>query len=171
MQLARIVGWALLKWSADIASLALVFVALGATPRISALLVGFGVTQLATAIPVTPGGVGFVEGGMVGAFVTLVYGAATAASVVVVYRVLATWLPVLAGVPLLLRQPRTGADPLARAAPPERVSRRTGVVPGSAPTVAAVGFRFVGRSGCGVAAGPPGRAWSGGDDLPQGSRR
>ncbi len=104
-QLGTIAGWALLKWSADIASLALVFVALGGAARISALLVGFGVTQLATAIPVTPGGVGFVEGGMVGAFVTLGSSAATATSVVVVYRVLATWLPVLAGVPLLLRQP------------------------------------------------------------------
>jgi uncharacterized protein (TIRG00374 family) len=112
-QLSRIGGWALLKWSADIASLAFVFVALGATPRVSALLVGFGVTQLATAIPITPGGVGFVEGGMVGAFATLGYGAATATSVVVVYRVLATWLPALAGVPVLLRQPPPEDDPLA----------------------------------------------------------
>lgn len=34
-QLGRIVGWAVGKWSADIASLALVFFALGTTPRIS----------------------------------------------------------------------------------------------------------------------------------------
>jgi uncharacterized protein (TIRG00374 family) len=112
-QLTRIAAWASLKWSADIASLALIFVALGTTPRLSALLVGFGVTQLATAIPITPGGVGFVEGGMVGAFVTLGYGTSLATSVVVVYRVLATWLPVLAGVPVLLRQPPADRDPLA----------------------------------------------------------
>jgi uncharacterized protein (TIRG00374 family) len=112
-QLGRIGAWAALKWAADIASLALVFVALGATPRISALLVGFGVTQLATAIPITPGGVGFVEGGMVGAFATLGYGTSLATSVVVVYRVLATWLPALAGVPILLRQPPPERDPLA----------------------------------------------------------
>lgn len=111
-QLTRVAAWATLKWSADIASLALVFVALGTTPRVSALLVGFGVTQLATAIPITPGGVGFVEGGMVGAFATLGYGTSLATSVVVVYRVLATWLPVLAGVPVLLRQPPAEQDPL-----------------------------------------------------------
>jgi uncharacterized protein (TIRG00374 family) len=105
-QLVPIAGWALGKWVADIASLALVFVALGTTPRISALLVGFGVTQVATAIPVTPGGVGFVEGGMVGAFATLGYPTALATSVVVVYRVIETWLPALAGVPVLVRQPR-----------------------------------------------------------------
>ncbi|MFP4234590.1 MAG: YbhN family protein [Nitriliruptoraceae bacterium] len=108
-QLGAIAAWALLKWLADIASLALVFLALGATPRLSALLVGFGVTQLATAIPVTPGGLGFVEGGMVGAFVTLGYGARLSTSIVLVYRVIATWLPVLAGVPLLLRSPAAGA--------------------------------------------------------------
>lgn len=112
-QLSRIGGWALSKWSADIASLALVFLAFGTTPRISALLVGFGVSQLATAIPVTPGGVGFVEGGMVGAFATLGYSAALATSVVVVYRVVATWLPVLAGVPVLLRRPPPEEDLLA----------------------------------------------------------
>lgn len=104
-QLGRIGGWALGKWVADIASLALVFVALGTTPRISALLVGFGVTQLATAIPVTPGGVGFVESGLVGAFLTLGYPVALATSVVVVYRVIETWLPALAGVPVLLHRP------------------------------------------------------------------
>jgi uncharacterized protein (TIRG00374 family) len=112
-QLGRIGGWALCKWTADIASLALVFLALDTTPRITALLVGFGVTQLATAIPVTPGGVGFVEGGMVGAFATLGYPAALSTSVVVVYRLLATWLPTLAGVPVLLRQPSSEQDPLA----------------------------------------------------------
>ncbi len=104
-QLLRIAAWALGKWAADIGSLALVFFALGTTPRISALLVSFGVTQLATAIPVTPGGVGFVEGGMVGAFATLGYPTALATSVVLAYRVIETWLPALAGVPVLLRQP------------------------------------------------------------------
>jgi uncharacterized protein (TIRG00374 family) len=112
-RLGAIGGWAMCKWSADIASLACVFFALGTTPRVSALLVGFGVTQLATAIPVTPGGVGFVEGGMVGAFAALGYPTALATSVVVVYRVAATWLPALAGVPVLLRQPAPEDDPLA----------------------------------------------------------
>ncbi len=112
-QLSRIGGWALCKWAADIASLALVFFALGTTPRISALLAGLGVIQLATAIPVTPGGVGFVEGGMVGAFVALGYSAALATSVVVIYRVIETWLPALAGVPVLLRHPPPEHDPPA----------------------------------------------------------
>lgn len=104
-QLGTIIGWALLKWGADLASLALVFFAVGTTPRVTALLVGFGVTQLATAVPVTPGGAGFVEGGMIGAFVTLGYPASTATTVVIIYRILGTWLPAIAGAPLLLRAP------------------------------------------------------------------
>jgi len=104
-QLGIIIGWALLKWGADIASLALVFVAAGTAPRVAALLVGFGATQLGTAVPVTPGGVGFVEGGMVGAFVTLGYPATRATTVVILYRLLGTWLPAMAGAPLLLRTP------------------------------------------------------------------
>lgn len=104
-QLGTIIGWALLKWGADIASLAMVFLAAGTTPRAAALLVGFGVTQLATAVPVTPGGAGFVEGGMIGAFVSLGYPATTATTVVIIYRILGTWLPAIAGAPLLLRTP------------------------------------------------------------------
>ncbi len=104
-RLLAIARWALLKWTADIASLALIFFSVDQVPRVSALLLGFGATQLATAIPITPGGAGFVEGGMVGAFVVLGYSGSTSASIVVLYRVLETWLPALAGVPLLLRGP------------------------------------------------------------------
>jgi uncharacterized protein (TIRG00374 family) len=107
-ELARIVGWSALKWTADIVSLALVFVAFGQTPRLTILLVGFGVSQLAAAIPVTPGGVGFVEGGMVAAFVALGSPASFATTVVLTYRLFETWGPAIAGVPALLRPPPDG---------------------------------------------------------------
>jgi uncharacterized protein (TIRG00374 family) len=103
-QLARIVGWSAAKWLADIASLALLFVAFGQTPRLTILLVGFAVSQLAAAIPITPGGVGFVEGGMVAAFVVLGAPASFATTVVLAYRLVETWMPTLAGVPVLLRR-------------------------------------------------------------------
>jgi uncharacterized protein (TIRG00374 family) len=105
-QLLPIVGWSTLKWSADIGSLALVFVAFGQDPRLTVLLVGFGVSQIGAAVPLTPGGVGFVEGGMVAAFTALGATAAESATVVLAYRVLETWLPTLAGMPMLLRAPR-----------------------------------------------------------------
>jgi putative heme transporter len=103
--LARIVGWSALKWTVDLLSLALVFVAFGQTPRLTVLLVGFGVSQVAAAIPVTPGGIGFVEGGMVAAFVALGSPLSVATSVVLGYRLLETWMPTIAGVPAILRPP------------------------------------------------------------------
>jgi putative heme transporter len=103
--LARIVGWSALKWTADLLSLALVFVAFGQTPRLTVLLVGFGVSQVAAAIPVTPGGIGFVEGGMVAAFVALGAPLSVATSVVLGYRLVETWMPTIAGIPAILRPP------------------------------------------------------------------
>lgn len=57
------------------------------------------------AIPISPGGVGLVEGGMVGAFTALDVGVGVATTVVLAYRILETWMPVVAGVPALLRRP------------------------------------------------------------------
>jgi putative heme transporter len=102
---ARIFAWSLGKWVADIGSLAMVFLAFGQTPRITMLLVGFGVSQLLAAVPVTPGGLGVVEGGMAGAFVTLGLAFPVATSIVLAYRLLEAWLPTAAGVPFLLRPP------------------------------------------------------------------
>ena len=104
-ELGPVVGWSLCKWGADIGALALVFLAFGQTPRLTALLVGFGVSQLGAMVPVTPGGVGFVEGGMVAAFAALGIALPVATAVVLSYRVLETWLPTLAGLPMLLRPP------------------------------------------------------------------
>jgi putative heme transporter len=103
--LARIVGWSAVKWTVDIVSLALVFVAFGQTPSLTVLLVGFGVSQVAAAIPITPGGIGFVEGGMVAAFVALGSPLSLATSVVLGYRLVETWMPTIAGIPAILRPP------------------------------------------------------------------
>jgi uncharacterized protein (TIRG00374 family) len=103
--LAPIVGWSTLNWSGDIAALWLVFVAVGEPVTVSTLLIGFGVSQIGAAIPFTPGGVGFVESGMVGAFVVLGVPASEATTIVLAYRVLATWLPSLAGLVPLMRPP------------------------------------------------------------------
>lgn len=103
--LLRIVAWSAVNWTADIAALWLVFIAFGEPVTIATLLVGFAASQLGAAIPLTPGGTGFVEGGMVGAFVAVGLSLSMAGAVVVTYRVLATWIPMLAGLPALLRPP------------------------------------------------------------------
>lgn len=103
--LGRIVAWSAVNWSVDIAALWFVFESVDAPVTLPSLLVGFAVSQVGAAIPVTPGGVGFVESGMVGAFVLFGTAASVAATIVLAYRVLAIWLPALAGVPALLRPP------------------------------------------------------------------
>lgn len=104
--LLRIVAWSGVNWGADIAALWLVFIAFGQSVTIAMLLVGFAAAQLGAAIPITPGGTGFVEGGMVAGFVALGVSLSVATVVVVTYRLLATWIPTLAGLPALLRPPR-----------------------------------------------------------------
>lgn len=103
--IARIVAWSAINWSADITALWLVFVAFDQSVTLAVVLVGFAASQLGAAIPLTPGGTGFVEGGMVTGFVALGVPFTIASVVVIVYRVVATWLPALAGLAMLLRPP------------------------------------------------------------------
>lgn len=101
--LLRVAGWSTVKWSADVASLGLIFVAFGAQPRLMTLLIGFGVAQILTAIPSTPGAIGIFESGMVGVFTILGIPLGLATTLTITYRVFETWLPTLAGVPVVLR--------------------------------------------------------------------
>ncbi len=104
-QLAVVMGWSALKWSADVASLALVFLAFDQTPRLSMLLAAIGASQLLAAIPTTPGSVGLVEGGLIGVFSAFGVPLGTGTAITLTYRVIEAWLPTLAGVPVLLRSP------------------------------------------------------------------
>jgi uncharacterized protein (TIRG00374 family) len=81
----------------DFAVLYFALRAVGAHVNPAAALAAFIVSNVAGMIPVTPGGLGFVEAGMAG--VLTVAGATTdqALLAVAVYRVAATWLPCLAG--------------------------------------------------------------------------
>lgn len=96
--------WSLVKWSADIGSLTLIFVAVGQTPRPTVILVGFGTTQLLAAIPTTPGSIGVVEGGLVGAFTAMGMVSGVAVTIVILYRGVESWLPMAAGIPALLKK-------------------------------------------------------------------
>ncbi len=103
-QTAGIFLWSTVKWSADVASLTLVFIAVGQTPRPSVILVGFGATQLLAAIPTTPGSIGVVEGGLVGAFTAMGMASGVAVTIVILYRTVESWLPATAGIPALFKK-------------------------------------------------------------------
>jgi uncharacterized membrane protein YbhN (UPF0104 family) len=80
----------------DVAVLWACLRAVGATPPLLALLVGYQVGYLSNLIPV-PGGIGALEGGLLGAL--LLYGlpAAPTAAAVVLYHAIALWVPTIGG--------------------------------------------------------------------------
>jgi hypothetical protein len=81
----------------DFAALYFALKAVGAPVNPAAALAAFIVSNVAGLIPVTPGGLGFVEAGMAG--VLTLAGATTdqALLAVAAYRLVATWLPCAAG--------------------------------------------------------------------------
>jgi uncharacterized protein (TIRG00374 family) len=81
-------GLSAANWFLDVVCLAVTFVAFGAPVPWGAILLAFAGTKVVSSIGVTPGGIGIVEGGMVATLIAYHVNGATAAAVVVVYRVL-----------------------------------------------------------------------------------
>jgi uncharacterized membrane protein YbhN (UPF0104 family) len=90
-------GWALVNWLTDCLCLVLAFQAVGAHVPWRGLLVAYGAAQVAANLPITPGGLGVVEGSLTVALVA--YGGSTASTVaaVVLYRILSFWIPMPLG--------------------------------------------------------------------------
>jgi uncharacterized protein (TIRG00374 family) len=83
-------------WALDIATLWAGFRAFGAMPPLAVLVLAYYVGQLANALPI-PGGIGGVEGGMIGSFIAFGINGSTAVLAVLAYRLISFWLPVLPG--------------------------------------------------------------------------
>ena len=107
-QLRPVVAWSAANWLLEIAGLWIVFVGLGMRMEVGVLVVGYGVANLVTALPHTPGGLGLVEAGMTGAYVALGVETSVALAGVLAYRLISFWLPVLFGIPQYLRAPVAG---------------------------------------------------------------
>jgi heavy metal translocating P-type ATPase len=71
--------------------------AVGAEPRPSVVLLAYASVEVLALIPVTPGGLGFVEGGLVGLLQLAGVPAGDALTATLVYRIAAFWLPLPAG--------------------------------------------------------------------------
>ena len=86
-------GW----WTFDVAVLWACFRAFGFAPPAAVLVAGYFIGMLANVLPV-PGGIGAVDGGLVGAFIAFGLPAAGVLVVVLSYRAFAYWLPIVPGV-------------------------------------------------------------------------
>jgi membrane protein DedA with SNARE-associated domain/uncharacterized membrane protein YbhN (UPF0104 family) len=93
-------------WGFDIAALAAGFHAFGSAPELTVLVMGYFVGMLGNLLPL-PGGVGGVEGGMIGAFVAFGQPAGTTLVAVLAYRLVSFWLPTVVGGPAYLALRRT----------------------------------------------------------------
>ena len=90
-------GWALANWVMDLACLVCAFGAVDSPVPWRGLVLAYGAAQLAANLPVTPGGLGVVEGSLTIGLVA--YGGAEASSVaaVLVYRVISFWALLVVG--------------------------------------------------------------------------
>jgi len=88
---AQAFGFAAANWLWDCLTLALCFMAVGEGVPWQGLLLAYGAAQLAVNIPITPGGLGVVEGSLTIALVA--YGGPKEATVaaVVLYRLISFW--------------------------------------------------------------------------------
>jgi uncharacterized protein (TIRG00374 family) len=80
----------------DLAVLGMCFHAFGASPPLGVLVLGYLIGQLGGNLPL-PGGLGGIEGGLVGTFALYHQPVAQAAAAVLVYHAIALWLPALLG--------------------------------------------------------------------------
>jgi len=81
----------------DYASLVAALVAFGAHARPAEVLLAFVVAQAFAIIPITPGGVGFVDVGLTAMLVLIGIPADTAVIGTLLYRLFSFWLPIPLG--------------------------------------------------------------------------
>jgi len=103
-----------LWWVFDIATLWACFQAFGGHPNVFEMTMAYLLGMLGNLLPL-PGGVGGVEGGMVGASAAFGIDAGVALVAVLAYRAISVWLPALPGVVALatLRRAADGAEVLS----------------------------------------------------------
>jgi uncharacterized protein (TIRG00374 family) len=85
------------RWVLDYLTLLAALYAVGAHPRASLVLLAFFAAQLLGTLPLTPGGLGFVEAGLTGTLALAGVGAAASVVATLAYRLVSFWLPIPAG--------------------------------------------------------------------------
>ena len=92
----RLISGAIGYWVFDNAVLWATFHAFGYSPAISVVLMGYLIGQLGGLLPI-PGGIGGIDGGLIGTLIVYGAPAAVVAAAVLVYRTILFWLPLVLG--------------------------------------------------------------------------
>ena len=93
----KALGVAVANWLLDYATLVVALIAVGADPRPSLVLLAFAGAAVLGMIPITPGGLGFVEAGLTGMLTIAGIPAGDALLATLAYRLFQFWLPIPAG--------------------------------------------------------------------------
>ncbi len=123
-QVSSIVGWSLANWLLDCACFAFSFAAVQAQIPWKGLLLAYGAGQLAANLPITPGGLGAVEGSITIALVAFGGARTSTVEAVLIYRLISFWAALVVGwlsvgaLALSVRFGRWPARPLTRRVEP-----------------------------------------------------
>ena len=118
-------------WGFDIAVLWAMFHAFGAAPPVSVIVMAYFVGTLGNVLPL-PGGLGGVEGGMIGALAAFNVSLHLAVVSVLAYRAISFWLPTLPGTVAYFQLRRTVARWQHEQAPPSWSPQAQGNTPRAA---------------------------------------
>jgi uncharacterized protein (TIRG00374 family) len=92
----RVIAGSLGYWAFDNAVVWATFHAFGESPPLTLILMGYLIGQLGGLLPL-PGGIGGIDGGLIGTMIVYGLPAAATAAAVLAYRVILFWLPLLIG--------------------------------------------------------------------------
>ncbi|MGA2926674.1 MAG: YbhN family protein, partial [Solirubrobacteraceae bacterium] len=106
----RIVGAFAYLWC-DIAALVVCFAATGHSPPLAAIVLAYQIGYLSNVIPI-PGGIGVLDGSMIGILVLYGVAATPAAAATIVYHAISLWIPAMWGTLAFLVLRRTRHQPL-----------------------------------------------------------
>lgn len=108
------------NWVLDYLVLVAALIAVGAEPRLSLVLLAYAVAAVLAMIPITPGGLGFVEAGLTAMLALAGISSSDALLATLAYRLYSYWLPLPAGLTAYLifrhkfgrppKQEQTAAD-------------------------------------------------------------
>ena len=93
----RVLFWAAVNWLLDAAALWVFLRAFGASLDLDALIVSFGLANIMSVVPITPGGLGIVEGIYIPTLIGFGLTRNTATVGVLSYRVAQYWVPIVVG--------------------------------------------------------------------------
>ena len=126
---AAVGGLALLNWVADVLCLAAAITAVGAAVPWTGLALAYVAGTGVAGLRLTPGGLGVVEAAMATGLITVGLGVPEAIAAVLLYRLVAFWLVLVAGWVAFLAARRADGPRGSTPATPDRTLGRTGAHP------------------------------------------